>query len=69
MDIETSAVSATVDDAAWRIVACWLAAEELPPGDPERGRLLDEAARLRRRIEALAVLDQPHICPPSTMTV
>ncbi len=68
MDPNRLAVSAAVDDAAWRTVELQLAADELPPGDPERNRLLDAAAALRRRIEALA-LDQPHICPPSTMTV
>ncbi len=60
MDSDRLAVSAAVDDAAWRIVALQLAAGELPPGDSQRDRLLDEAAALGRRLKALA-LDQPHI--------
>ncbi len=68
MDTDRLAVSTAVDDTAWRIVALRLAAVELPPGDSQRDRLLDEAAKLRRRIEALA-LDQPHIWPPSTTMV
>jgi hypothetical protein len=53
MDSDRLAVSAAVDDAAWRIVELRLAADDLPPGDSERDRLLREAAVLRRRLCAL----------------
>ena len=55
MDSDRLAVSAAVDDAAWRIVALQLAAGELPPGDSQRNRLLDEAAALRRQLKTLAL--------------
>ena len=55
METDRLAVSAAVDDAAWRIIALQLAADDLPAGDPERGRLLREAAILRRRLYALAL--------------
>ncbi len=56
MDSDRLAVSTAVDDAAWRIVALQLAAGELPPGDSQRDGLLDEAAAVRRQLEALALL-------------
>ena len=69
MGTDRLAASTALDDAAWRVVGLHLAADELPPGDPMRNRLLDEAAVLRRRLAEVSALDQPHICPPSTMTV
>jgi hypothetical protein len=55
MDAERLALSAAVDGAAWRIVEMRLVADGLPPGDPERDRLLREAAALLRRLRGLAL--------------
>ncbi len=47
------AVEAAINDACWRIIDLEIAADGLPPFDPRRGPLLEEAAMLRRRIEQL----------------
>lgn len=52
------AIAAAVDDAAWRIVELELEAAALPPSDPRRAPLEQDAAMLRRRIEQL-LLDEP----------
>jgi hypothetical protein len=56
MDLDRLEVRTAMDDAAWRIVALQLAAGELPPGDSQRDRLLDEAAALRRQLKTLALV-------------
>ncbi len=61
MDNDKPRLGAAVDEAAWRIVELNLAVDQLPPDAPERGLLLDEAAGLWRRIDALLLRLAPHL--------